>query len=302
LDLLEAIIVGIVQGATEFLPVSSSGHVVLVPWWLGLDTPPLIYTVTVHLATTVAVLIYFWRDWFILLQAGIKALRTRSFNLKENPEFRILVLILIGTIPAGIIGLLFADQFEELFSTPAIVSFNLFITAALLSYSEWNFRKRLADTRNAVGDAAEELTPPVSESSEAEREAMKSLKIFDTVFIGFGQALAIMPGISRSGSTIATGLFRGLDRAAATRYSFLLATPIIIAAAAKQFLDVLTGEATLEDDMAGALVAGFIASFVVGYLSIAFMLRFVRRRGLYGFAIYCVAFGLLSLGAIIVRG
>ena len=281
MDLLEAIILGIVQGATEFLPVSSSGHLVLVSWWLNFDTPPLMYTVMVHLGTTVAVLAYFWRDWLTLMVGSFNSVRARQFDLQENHELRLLVLLIVGSIPAGIFGLLLADFFEERFSEPATVSIALWVTAALLIYGE-----RAAATEF---------------STEDDLDAGK-ISFFDAIFIGCTQALAIMPGISRSGSTIAGGLFRGMTRPVATRYSFLLATPIILAAGARQALDVVTGEATVDNDMGLALGVGFVISAVVGYLCIALMLRYVKQRSLYGFAAYCVIFGLMSLGAVIIRG
>lgn len=281
MDLLEAIILGIVQGATEFLPVSSSGHLVLVSWWLDYDSPPLLFTVMVHLGTTMAVLAYFWRDWLQLITGSYRALRTRNYSLDENLDLRLLVLLIVGTIPAGVIGLLFADFFEEQFSEPAIVSIALLVTAGLLVYGE-----QVSATERSTEDNIQ----------------ADNISFLDSIVIGFAQALAIMPGISRSGSTIAGGLFRGLSRPVATRYSFLLATPIILAAGAKQGLDVLTGDISVEDDLALALGVGFITSTIVGYLCIALMLRFVKQRPLYAFAAYCVVFGLLSFGAVFVRG
>jgi undecaprenyl-diphosphatase len=281
LDLLEAIILGIVQGATEFLPVSSSGHLVLVSWWLNIDTPPLVFSVVVHVGTTVAVLAYFWREWYQLLLAAVRAIRTRNFSLQDNTELRLLALLIFGTIPAGVAGLLLADFFEDQFSEPAIVSLALLITAALLVYGE--------RIRNL-------------ELSGEDILRSDDISFRDSFIIGCAQALAIMPGISRSGSTIAAGLFRNLSRAAATRYSFLLATPIILAAGALQMLDLITGEAEVGDNGAGVLLAGFVTSAVVGYICIALMLRLVRNRSLNGFAVYCVVFGLISFGAVMVRG
>lgn len=250
-------------------------------WWLDIDTPPLVFSVVVHVGTTVAVLTYFWREWYALLHAAWTAVRTRNFSIKENTELRLLALLIFGTIPAGVAGLLFADFFEDQFSEPAIVSLALLITAALLVYGE--------QVRN------EELSSDDTIRSD-------KISFVDSLIIGSAQALAIMPGISRSGSTIAAGLFRNLSRAAATRYSFLLATPIILAAGALQALDLITGAASIEDGLGGALVAGFITSTVVGYICIALMLRFVRNRSLYGFALYCVVFGLVSFGAVMVQG
>ncbi|NDJ87061.1 MAG: undecaprenyl-diphosphate phosphatase [Chloroflexi bacterium] len=293
MDLLEAIILGIVQGATEFLPVSSSGHLVLVSWWLNIGTPPLVYSVMVHLGTTAAVLVYFWPEWRQLAYAGYVAVRRREIDVESNPYLRLLILLIVGTIPAGIAGLVLADFFEETFSKPAIVSISLLITAGLLTYSEW------VSGRTTPGS----LNAPTDLDAQSETDLItRRLGFGDSLFIGVAQALAIMPGISRSGSTIAGGLFRGLSRPIATRYSFLLATPIILAAGLKQTLDVLTGAADVDDDMGLVLLAGFFSAAVVGYLSIAIMLQFVRRQKLYGFAVYCAVFGLLSLGAVLIQG
>ena len=279
MDLLEAIILGIVQGATEFLPVSSSGHLILVSWWLGLDSPPLIYTVMVHLGTTVAILLFFWKDWWQLLQAGFRAIKTRNFDWNQNLETRLLTLLIVGTIPAAVIGFLLADFFEDLFSTPALVSLNLFITAGLLIYGEWATRR-----------------------SEIQLDDSRELGVIDSFIIGSAQALAIMPGISRSGSTIAAGMARGLDRSSSTRFSFLLATPIILAAGVLQIVEVLTKQETLGEGLTHSLIAGFIVSAIVGFLCILLLLQLVRKHGFYGFAGYCILFGLASLGGVLVRG
>lgn len=236
----------------------------------------------VHVGTTIAVLFYFWQDWLRLSHSVLTAVRTRNFSLDNNPELRLLALLVWGSIPAGIVGLLLADFFEDRFSEPATTSLALLVTAALLVYGE---RARTSEVP----------TEDIAHQTD-------SIRFIDSLVIGCAQALAIMPGISRSGSTIAAGLFRGLDRATATRYSFLLATPIILAAGAKQLLDMLTGEASANDESAATLVAGLLTSAVVGYMCIVVMLQWVKRRSLYGFAAYCVGFGLLSFGAVLLRG
>lgn len=265
MDLLKALFLGILQGATEFLPVSSSGHLVLVPWWLGWDEPPLIFDVILHLGTLVAVLVYFWRDWLRLLSAGLHALRIRSFR---DPDSRLLLLLVVGSIPAAVAGALLESTFESAFSDPALVGLFLVVTALMLLFSERTY------TANRQLD---------------------DLTMLDTVVIGLAQAFAIFPGISRSGSTIATGIWRGLPRDVAARYSFLLGTPIIFGAGAKKLLDVATGAVTVEHGMASAMAVGFLAAAGVGFVCIWGLLRLLQRRRLYGFAIYCAAFGTLSL-------
>lgn len=269
LDLIKALVLGILQGATEFLPISSSGHLVLVPWWLGWDDPPLTFDVVVHLGTLTAVLAYFWRDWLTLLRAGWTALKTRSTPNTPHQELdaRLLLLLIVGTIPAALAGLLLESAFEAI-STPPVVAALLLVTAALLVFSE----RRVTSNR-----------------------ALDGLRLSDALTVGAAQALAILPGISRSGSTIAAGMVRGLPRASAARFSFLLATPIIMGAGAKQALDLILGNEPLADGMALALIVGFLSAAIVGYACIWFLMRLLQHRRLYGFAIYCAVFGTLSL-------
>jgi undecaprenyl-diphosphatase len=265
-DLLRALILGLLQGATEFLPVSSSGHLVLVPWWLGWDEPSLVFDVVLHLGTLMAVLVYFWRDWLTVLRAGWNALRDRSL---QDPDARLLLLIILGTVPAALAGALLESMFESAFSDPPLVAFFLLITALLLVLSE---HRHVADR-------------PLSD-----------LQARDALTVGVAQAFAIFPGLSRSGSTIAAGLWRGLSRPAAARFSFLLATPIILGTGAKQLLlDVVLGDAAIGHDMVAPMIVGFIAAAITGYACIWFLLRLLQRRRLYGFAVYCAAFGTLSL-------
>ncbi|MCD4684384.1 MAG: undecaprenyl-diphosphate phosphatase [Anaerolineae bacterium] len=267
LDLLKALILGILQGATEFLPISSSGHLVLVPWWLGWDKPPLVFDVVVHLGTLVAVLMYFWRDWLTLLQAGFRVLQKRTLSDLE-PDARLLLLLVVGTLPAAVIGVLLEAVFEAAFAEPRAAAAFLLLTAALLVFSE---------RRYTAHRTLHDLTP------------------VDALIVGVTQAFAIFPGISRSGSTIAAGITRGLSRPLAARFSFLLATPIIMGAGAKQVLDVLIGDVTVGRDLVGALGVGFVAAAVVGYASIWFLMRLIQARRLYGFAAYCAVFGTVSL-------
>lgn len=281
MKLLEALLLGVVQGATEFLPVSSSGHLVLVSWWLGLEPPPLIFSVVVHLGTTLAVIAYFWQDWWRIIQATLKGILQRSFDWNNNPEHRLITLLVIGSIPVAIIGFALQDYFETTFSKPAMVSVNLFITAGLLIYGE--------RASSVSPDTTHELIP-------------QQIRFIDSIWIGLAQAFAIMPGISRSGSTIAAGLFRGLSRPAAARYSFLLATPAIIGAGLLEALHIISGEAQFTRDLTGVLMVGFISATLVGFASIALLLQVVKRHRLYGFAAYCVVFGMVSLGAVILRG
>lgn len=267
MDILQAIILGIVQGATEFIPVSSSGHLVLVPWLLGWDSPGLVFDTVVHWGTLVAVLAYFWRDWLVLITAWFRGLLRWDW---QEPEARLMWLLILGSIPAALLGFFLEDFFEALFGKPVWVSVFLLVTAGLLALSE-----RLGD----LGAARE--------------RDLDSLRWPDALVIGLGQAAAIAPGISRSGSTIATGLFRGLQRPAAARFSFLLATPIIFGAGLLQLKDLFSAPDPLAQ--LPALTAGFLAATISGYFCIWGLLRYLKQGKLYPFAIYCALAGVLCL-------
>jgi undecaprenyl-diphosphatase len=263
MNLFQAIILGIVQGATEFIPVSSSGHLVLVPWLLDWDSPGLVFDTVVHWGTLVAVLAYFWRDWWLLITAWLRGLVRWDWR---DSNARLMWLILLGTIPAAVIGFLLEDFFESLFGKPAWVGVFLLVTAALLTISE-----RLGQRTRGLGD----------------------LRWADALLIGLGQAAAIAPGISRSGATIAAGLLRGVRREQAARFSFLLATPIILGAGLFKLTDLLASPDPLSQ--VPALAAGFAAAAISGYLCIWFLLRYLQRGKLYPFAIYCTSVGFFCL-------
>ena len=263
MEIIQAIILGLVQGATEFIPVSSSGHLVLVPWLLGWDSPGLVFDTVVHWGTLVAVLAYFWRDWLALILAWGRGLLRWDWR---DPLARLAWLLILGSVPAAVIGFLLEDFFESLFGEPVWVSFFLLITAGLLALSE-----RLGERSRDTSD----------------------LRWHDALVIGLGQAAAIAPGISRSGATMAAGLFRGLRRPDAARFSFLLATPIIFGAGLFKLLDLFA----MPDPLAQvpALLAGFLTAAIVGYLCIWGLLRYLQRGTLYPFAIYCALLGSFCL-------
>lgn len=263
MDLLQAILLGLVQGATEFIPVSSSGHLVLVPWLLGWPEPGLVFDTVVHWGTLVAVLAFFWRDWLALITAWVQGLVRWDWR---EPQARLMWLLIVGTIPAALIGLLLEDFFESLFSAPVWVSVFMLVTAALLALSE-----RLGSRTREMGD----------------------LRWTDSLAIGLGQAAAIAPGISRSGATIAAAVFRGLERPAAARFSFLLSTPIILGAGLFQLVDLASAPDALAQ--VPVLVAGFLAAALSGYVCIWALLRYLERGRLYPFAVYCAYVGVCCL-------
>ena len=293
MNILHALLLGVLQGATEFLPVSSSGHLVLVPWLLGWTAPGLAFDAVVHWGTALAVVAYFWRDWVSFVVAVSSSLRAWTLRalrrapvasercsegesasgpraasgpLQGSPDARLAWLILLGTLPAALIGWLLEDFFEGMFARPVAAAAFLMVTAALLATSEWLGRR--------------------------ERD-LDTLAWPDALLVGLAQALAIFPGISRSGATIAAGLARGLRRELAARFSFLLATPIILGAGLLKVVDLARAGGLAAQ--APALVVGFVASGVVGWGCIHFLLRYLQRRRLYPFAIYCAVVGVACL-------
>ena len=261
MDLLQAIVLGIVQGLTEFLPVSSSGHLVLVPSVLGWDDPGLAFDILLHAGTLVAVFIYFRRD----LTRMCLALFTHDPDL--TVERRLAWLVIAGTIPTVGVALLFDETFERLFMAPGPVGAFLCVTAVVLIVSE-----RL---------------------SRRTRHDPSTLSVGQALFIGLAQGAAVLPGISRSGVTIAAGLGTGLDRGQAARFSFLLSVPIILAATLKTLLDAFGGSAALPGLLPSLL--GFTSAGVTGYLAITGLLAYLRSRSLYVFAAYTAILGTVVL-------
>ena len=270
MDIIQALILGIIQGATEFLPISSSGHLVLVPWLLDWAEPGLAFDTIVHWGTLVAILVVLWRDFVALARAWARSLVERNLDATEA---RLAWLIIAGTLPAALIGFLWEDFFESLFRSPARVAALLLVTGVILALSE-RLGKR--------------------------RRSMSELNWVDSVLIGLAQSLAIAPGISRSGATIAVGLLRGVKREAAARYSFLLATPIIFGAGLLQLVRLFQAGAV--GVHLPPLIIGFLAAAISGYVCIKCLLAYLQRGRLYVFAIYCWLAGTVSLSIFLMKG
>ncbi|MEJ2733370.1 MAG: undecaprenyl-diphosphate phosphatase [Anaerolineae bacterium] len=266
MDILQALVLGLVQGATEFIPVSSSGHLVLVPWLLDWPAPSLAFDTMVHWGTLVAVGAYFWRTWRLVIGAWLRALVRWDWR---DPLARLGWLLIIGTIPAAAVGYFLEEWFTELFSRPAWVSLFLVGTAGLLALSEW-----LGSQSYAAGGV----------------RRLENLRWPHVLLIGLAQAAAIAPGISRSGTTMAMGLSGGVQRSDAARFSFLLSGPIIVVAGLSQLLDLASTPNPLAQ--VPVLAVGFVAAAVMGYLCIGGLLRYLQRGRLYPFAIYCACLGI----------
>ncbi len=273
MTLLQALFLGLVQGATEFIPVSSSAHLVLVPYLLNWKIDPQVafaYDVLVHWGTLISVILYFRQDMWKYLKSALQGIF--SGRLIQNTDSRLAWLLVVGTIPAAIIGYLFADFFEQMFSRPLPATLFLFVTTFLLTWSQRQAKSA---------------------------RSLESMNFWDALIIGSAQAVAIFPGISRSGATISAGLFRGIDKVAAARFSFLLSVPIIFGAGFLPLKELLRMH-LLQQNLP-ALAMGFFSAFFSGYLCIDFLLKFLQKRKLYVFAGYCVLFAVLNLLVIFIR-
>lgn len=267
MTVIQSILLGVIQGLTEFLPISSSGHLVFVPFLLKWDIPPaeaFVFDVLVQVATLIAVITFFWKDFYVLLRGVLRGLRRRQ-PFDTQPA-RMGWYIMLSTIPAGIAGLLLKDVVERAFSNPMMTAVALLGTALLLVIGE-----RVGRRQRNLGE----------------------ITWMDALIIGIYQILALFPGLSRSGSTIAGGMTRDFNRPAAARFSFLMAVPIMLVAGVSAVIDLIR-----IPDLAGLLpvfIPGFIAAAVVGYLAIGWLLSFLTRYSLYYFAAYCAIVGLIIL-------
>lgn len=262
MDTLQAILLGIVQGITEFLPVSSSGHLQIAKELLGVELRNNIaFDVLLHAATVCSTIAVMWRE-IVRILGGL-------FSRRYNAEQALALKILLSMVPAGVVGLLFQKQIEALFSSLWFVGLMLLLTAALLAFAH--------HARPRRGEA---------------------ISYRDALLIGVAQAAATLPGLSRSGTTIATGLLLGNRRESVARFSFLMVIPVILG---KMLLDLLSGETAAAEVGIAPLVGGFAAAFVVGTLACKFMIEIVKRGKLVWFAWYCLAAGLLSIAASLIR-
>lgn len=267
IDWLEALVLGVVQGATEYLPVSSSGHLVIAQHLLGFTEPALLFDIVLHLGTLAAVVWYYRDDLKKLVRQSLLGIRevlagsAASEVQAKYPGFRLAVLIVVGTIPTAVLGLTFEETFESLFGSVRATGAMLMVTGLILVAS------RLAPNNG---------------------RGIGQMRALDALLIGLAQGLAITPGISRSGATIATALLLGIERETAARFSFLLSIPSILGALLLELGDSGTEAAY------PSLVVGFLAALVTGYACLALLVYLVKRGRLAWFAPYCFALGLLA--------
>ena len=263
MDLIQAIVLGIVQGLTEFLPISSTAHLRIVPSLLGWNDPGAAFTASIQLGTLIAIVAYFARDLYVALRGWLGSFR--GGEAARTPEAKMGWAIVVGTIPIGICGFVFKDAIEGSLRSLNVIAFSLIGMGVLML---------VADSIGSKRRGTDRVTPK------------------DGLWVGLWEAAALIPGASRSGSTITGALFAGFDRAAAARFSFLLSVPAILIAGVFSIAE--HRKELLGDNFVPMLVANLF-SFVFGYLSIAFLIRFLQRHGIRAFVLYRVVLGVIVL-------
>jgi undecaprenyl-diphosphatase len=276
----QAVIIGFIQGITELFPISSLGHAILIPAWLGgsfkdfisdENQTYLLISIAMHLASSVALFLVFRKRWQNLIFGSFSALKSRNF---QNTQFKVLSYIIIATIPVGILGLAFDDYFQSIFGKPEFSAIFLTINGLILIGAERLSRR----------DVTHELL-----DSDAEIDHRVNVK--SAVVIGFGQSLALFAGISRFGVTMSAGLLSKLNHSVASDFAFLLSLPVILGASIVKLPELFTTDA---NQLMGQIIAGSIVSFICTYISVTFLVRWFKTRTLYPFAIYCLIVGILS--------
>jgi undecaprenyl-diphosphatase len=262
---LEAIVLGIVQGLTEFLPISSTGHLRIVPAFLGWEDPGAAFTAVTQLGTMAAVLLYFRADLIRIARAWLRSVRDRP--ARRELDARIGWYIVLGTIPIGIFGVLFKDQIENGARDLYLIGTALIVLGLVLL---------------------------VAEKVSTRSRSMEQIEARDGLVVGLAQALALVPGVSRSGATITAGLFLGLDRPTAARFSFLLSVPAVVLSGLFELGSILSGEEG-QHVSTGNLILATLLAFVTGYAAIAWLLRFLSTHSTIVFVVYRVALGVLVL-------
>lgn len=258
----QAIVLGLCQGLGEFLPISSSAHLVLIPWLFHWEDPGLTFDIALHIGTLIAVIIYFWKDWLRLVTQGFTAPRTT--------DGRLFWYLVIATVPGAIVGYALEQKAETIFRTPLLIAVSLIVMGAILFWAE---------------------------SKSAKKDDLKNITLRTSFLIGLSQALAIIPGVSRSGITITTGLLSGLNREAAARFSFLLSTPIILGAAIIKVPHLVRQPGMINTNF----LIGMVVACITGIASISFLLRYIQTKTFLPFVWYRFAIGALVIIIINIR-
>ncbi|HEX5188629.1 MAG TPA: undecaprenyl-diphosphate phosphatase [Streptosporangiaceae bacterium] len=320
LTFAEAIIVGLIQGTTELFPVSSLGHNVLIPAIIGgswaqdlnvsrAESPYLAFVVGLHVATAIGITVYFWRDWVRIIGGFFSSIARREV---KTPDQKLAWMIVLATIPVGLVGLKFEHEFRVIFGVPTRAAIFLILNGIILFAGErFRTRKSRQADEQVLREREEESAPvgagriggahssgqralrqqEIATAVQADRR-ITSFSYLQAVVIGSAQILALLAGISRDGVTMVAGMFRGLSREDAARFAFLLATPVILAAGVLKIPDLL---GPLGNGVRPQILAGSIVSGIAAYLSVRFLMKYFQTRTLTPFAIYCLVFGTASL-------
>lgn len=268
MSLLQAIILGAVQGLTEYLPISSSGHLALVPFLVGWEPQSQAFDLALHLGTALSLLWFFRAEWLALVRGFLSGLASPATRA-DDPAWRLSLYVLLGSLPAGVLGILLEDTVERVFRNPVLIATMLILFSFVILAAD-----RLGRRRRAFGEVT----------------------LADALLVGLLQAVALVPGVSRSGITISAGLARGLTREAAARFSFLLSGPIIVAAAVFKLRHGIPGGEL------GVVLAGVVSSALVGWLAVGLLLRYLQRNSLLVFVVERLLVGLLTLALALGRG
>jgi undecaprenyl-diphosphatase len=277
----QAIIIGLIQGLTELFPISSLGHAILIPAWIGgsfkqfiseENDAYLLITIAMHLASSVALFLVFRKRWVGLIAGSYKAVKSKNY---QSTPFRVLGYIVIATIPVGVLGLALDDYFQDIFGKPQYSALFLTVNGLILITAE----------RLSKRDVLHEF-----HDSDAEIDRRVNAKT--ALAIGFGQSLALFAGISRFGVTMSAGLVRKLNHSVASDFAFLLSLPVILGASIVKLPELFTTDTRL---VLGQIFVGSIVSFFATYVSVTFLVRWFKTKTLYPFAIYCLAFGMISM-------
>lgn len=289
MSLLHAIVISLLQGAFELFPVSSLGHTVLIPALFGWDewksgdpnnASFVAFVVVLHLGTAVALLTFFWRDWLRIIAAVLRSIGNRK--LSDDPDEHFGWLIAVGTIPAGILGFLLETPLKDLFSKPLLISIFLILNGGMMLAGERLRRRQRVAV--AVGNGAV--------ATETRGKEIANVGFREGIAVGTAQALALLPGFSRSGATITGGLLAGLQHEEAARFSFMLATPLILAAGVLEVPKLFKADANIS---LGLAAMGFVISGVTAYLAVRFLVKYFETERLDPFGYYCIAFGIFCL-------
>jgi undecaprenyl-diphosphatase len=297
LNIIQSIVLGIIQGITEFFPISSSGHLVVFPYFFNWDYPPLYFTVTVHFATLAAVITVFYKEIFRIIKAVILGIFIR--NERAGGNFKLGIFLIVATIPAAAVGYFLNDYVESLFSKPMAVAAFLLVTALFLWVGELRGKRietRIADSQDILDDRyssgkdkevrASGLIGEIDVGGSGTKKVRFNL--FIAVMTGIGQAIAILPGVSRTGATISFARFFGVKRSEAVRFSFLLSIPVILGSFIFEFYrssNIIFGS---NPDVIKNLITGFLFSYLAGLFAVKFIVYLTTKKNLNIFAIYCI--------------